>query len=101
MELKPPKFCKNAIATNRGWVDALSGKLLAPCNGLLNRINQLREQEKKNEPAIRPLPEIEIAGDIVLTDEVVADCEQHPEVIELKPVKKNKRKKQKSGEDNG
>jgi len=42
--MKPPNWCKNAIATNRGWVDPKTGEVLVSVKGL--KVESIKEESK-------------------------------------------------------
>jgi len=50
-DFTPPKFCKNAVASNAGWINPLDGTLVVPNRGLKTRMMEWEAKNKKLEDA--------------------------------------------------
>lgn len=99
-EFTPPKFAKNAVMTNTGWVDPRNKKLVVPNKNLLNRKRawdaaQALEAaqvpvEPKEEKAIL---EAAAKGNISFSDDFTSEPEEENQEEEPKPKRKRRRRK--------
>jgi hypothetical protein len=86
--MKPPNWCKNAIATNRGWVDPKTGEVLVSVKGL--KVESIKEESKPMlvEPVIEKIEE----SKPMLVEPVIEKIESKTEILTEDKPKRKRRK---------
>lgn len=111
---KPPRWCANSVATDKGWTNPKTGEVVLASRGLASRINEFEVEKKKraDEAAKKDVPigkiqpavieEVEVVEVLKIEDpvveEVVAETvpvtiEFASEVVEKAPTPKTSSKK--------
>lgn len=53
----PPVWAPNAVATDKGWTDPVSGELLIAVDGLLEEAPKKRTRKTTTETTVEPIEE--------------------------------------------
>lgn len=82
----PPRWCRNAVPTPKGWADPKTGKLLISCPLQVMYVNDVPKTPVK--PVVEEQPKTDVVEEVKVEPEVKPDpvkVEETKPVVEEKP----------------